>query len=138
MAAARLRIAKDFFVTFKSGPYVAYGLKAKTKMNILNTEYQETFDKNHFSTTCDFRNITYDKEKRPTSYPKFNRWEVGIIGGTELAYKHFVIGYEISFGLTKLCEGGFIGNPVANVISAVLLGRHPRNMTANLSVAYQF
>ena len=62
----------------------------------------------------------------------------GAIGGIDLTYRHFIIGYNVSVGFTKLCDAGFMGNPLDNVITAVLLGGHPKNITADISIGYQF
>ena len=81
--AVRLRIGKECFVTFKFGPYVAYGLNAKTTMEVMNTDAKETFKANHFSKSCDFYGNAYDKEKRHVDYPKLNRWDVGVAEGID-------------------------------------------------------
>ena len=136
--AARLSLGKEWFITFRTGAYVAYGLSAKTGMEILNTDYDETFDINHFSEDFDFNRCAYDKESRSVGFPKFNRWDAGAIGGIDLTYRHFIIGYNVSVGFTKLCDAGFMGNPLGNVITAVLLGGHPKNITADISIGYLF
>ncbi len=41
-------------------------------------------------------------------------------------------------GFTKICDAGFIGNPINNILSAALLGGHPKNISAEISVGYQF
>ena len=136
--AARLNIGKEWHLTFRTGAYVAYGLSAKTRMEILDTDHDETFDTNHFCEAFDFYHGARDKESRSVEYPKFNRWDLGAIGGIDLAYRHFMIGYNVSVGFTKLCDAGFIGNPINNILSAVLLGGHPKNISAEISVGYQF
>lgn len=136
--AARLSLGKEWFITFRTGAYVAYGLSAKTGMEILSTDYDETFGVNHFSEDFDFNRCAYDKESRSVGFPKFNRWDAGAIGGIDLTYRHFIIGYNVSVGFTKLCDAGFMGNPLGNVITAVLLGGHPKNITADISIGYQF
>lgn len=136
--AARLRIGKECFFTFRTGGYVAYGLSGKTNMEILNTDHDETFDTNHFSEAFDFNRCAYDKENNRVVYPKFNRWDAGAFGGLDLIYQHFIIGCNVSVGLTKVCDAGFIGNPVGNVVSSIMLGGYPKNITADVSIGYQF
>lgn len=138
MAAVRLRLANKSYFTYKTGLYVAYGMNAKTKMEILNTEGKETFDSNHFSESCDFRDIVYDKDTRKTGYPKFDRWDIGMIGGIDLTFNHFIIGGEVSVGIKHLCESGFIGGTLNNIINYVFTGGSPKNISASLSVGYQF
>ena len=136
--AVRLRLANQCFITFKTGAYVAYGLQAKTRMHILNTDYEETFSENHFSGSCDFHGAAYDKDNRRTGYPKFNHWDVGCIGGVDLTFHHFIIGAEVSYGLKRVCESGFIGNPLGNIATLLLTGGGPKNISAGISLAYQF
>ena len=136
--AARLSLGKEWYLTFRTGAYVAYGLSAKTRMKILDTDHNETFGTNHFSEAFDFHHGAYDEEKRSVEYPKFNRWDLGAIGGVDLTYRHFIIGYDVAVGLTNLCDGGFIGNPIANIMSAALLGGYPKNISAEISIGYQF
>lgn len=136
--AARLRLGKDCFLTFRSGGYVAYGLSGKTHMNVLNTDHSETFGVNHFSRPFDFNSCAYDKENRKVGYPSFNRWDAGAYGGMDLTVGHIIIGYNVAVGLTKVCNAGFMGNPVGNAATAVLLGAHPKNISADLSIGYQF
>ena len=136
--AARLRLGKDCFLTFHSGGYVAYGLSGKTHMNVLNTDHSETFGVNHFSRPFDFNSCAYDKENRKVGYPSFNRWDAGAYGGMDLTVGHIIIGYNVAVGLTKVCNAGFMGNPVGNAATAVLLGAHPKNISADLSIGYQF
>lgn len=138
MVAVRLRLANQCFITFKTGVYVAYGLQAKTRMHILNTDYEETFSENHFSEPCDFRVNAYDKDTRLVGYPKFNHWDVGGIGGIDLTFHHFIIGAEVSYGLKRVCESGFIGNPLGNIATLLLTGGGPKNISAGVSLAYQF
>ena len=138
MVAARLRLANQCFITFKTGAYVAYGLQAKTRMHILNTDYEETFSENHFSEPCDFRVNAYDKETRLVGYPKFNHWDVGGIGGIDLTFHHFIIGAEVSYGLKRISEPGFIGSSLANITTLLLTGGGPKNISAGVSLAYQF
>ena len=59
-------------------------------------------------------------------------------GGIDLSYRHFIIGYNVTVGLAKLGDGGFIGSTVANIVSAALFGGHPKNISAEISVGYQF
>ena len=136
--AARLRLANQCFIAFKTGAYVAYGLQAKTRMHILNTDYEETFSENHFSDPCDFRVNAYDKETRLVGYPKFNHWDVGGIGGIDLTFHHFIIGAEVSYGLKRISEPGFIGSSLANITTLLLTGGGPKNISAGVSLAYQF
>ena len=136
--AVRLRIGKECFVTFKFGPYVAYGLNAKTTMEVMNTDAKETFKANHFSKSCDFYGNAYDKEKRNVDYPKLNRWDVGVAEGIDLTLNHVIVGVNLFYGLTPLCRSGFMGNPVANVLTSLMFGRHPKNFTVGLSLGYQF
>lgn len=136
--AARLRLANQCFITFKTGVYVAYGLQAKTRMHILNTDYEETFSENHFSEPCDFRVNAYDKDTRLVGYPKFNHWDVGGIGGIDLTFHHFIIGAEVSYGLKRISEPGFIGSSLANITTLLLTGGGPKNISAGVSLAYQF
>ena len=136
--AARLSLGKEWYLTFRTGAYVAYGLSAKTRMKILDTDHHETFGTNHFNEAFDFHHGAYDEDKRSVEYPKFNRWDLGAIGGIDLTYRHFIIGCQVAMGFTKLCDGGFIGNPIANVMSAVLLGGYPKNISAEISIGYQF
>lgn len=136
--AARLRLDKDCSLTFRSGGYVAYGLSGKTHMDVLNTDHAETFGVNHFSHSFDFNSCAYDKESRKVSYPAFNRWDAGAYGGIDLTLGHFIIGCNVVLGFTKVCNAGFMGNPVGNVATAVLLGAHPKNFAADISVGYQF
>ena len=136
--AVRLRIGKECFVTFKFGPYVAYGLNAKTTMEVMNTDAKETFKANHFSKSCDFYGNAYDKEKRHVDYPKLNRWDVGVAEGIDLTLNHVIVGVNLFYGLTPLCRSGFMGNPVANVLTSLMFGRHPKNFTVGLSLGYQF
>lgn len=136
--AARLNLGKEWHLTFRTGAYVAYGLSAKTRMEILDTDHDETFSTNHFSEAFDFNRCAYDKESRSVEYQKFNRWDFGAIGGIDLTYRHFIIGYNVSVGLSKLCDAGFIGNPISNILTATLLGGHSKNISAEISVGYQF
>lgn len=138
MVAARLRLANQCFITFKTGVYVAYGLQAKTRMHILNTDYEETFSENHFSGSCDFHGIAYDNDSRSTAYPKFDHWDIGSTGGIDLTIHHFIIGAEVSYGLKRVCESGFIGNPLGNITTLLLAGGGPKNISAGISFAYQF
>lgn len=136
--AARLRIGQGCYFTIRTGAYVAYGLSGKTRMEILNTDHDETFGTNHFSEPLDFSNCAYDKESRHVAYPKFNRWDVGAVGGMDLTFRHFIIGCNVTIGFAKLCDSGFMGNPVDNAVTAVLLGGYPKNITADVSIGYQF
>jgi len=136
--AARLRLGEGCFLTFRSGAYVACGLSGKTRLDIVNTDRCETFDVNHFSQAFDFHSCAYDRENRRVSYPAFNRWDAGAIGGIDLTLGHFIIGYDVCVGLTSVSDAGFMGNPVGNVATAVLLGAHPKNIMADLSIGYRF
>ena len=136
--AARLRIGQECFFTIRTGGYVAYGLSGKTSMELLNTDYHKTFGTNHFSDAFDFNSCTYDKESHSVSYPKFNRWDAGAFGGVDLIFQHFIIGCNVSVGLTKVCDAGFGGQPVGNAISSLMLGGYPKNITADVSIGYQF
>lgn len=136
--AARLNLGKEWYLTFRTGAYVAYGLSAKTRMEILDTDYDETFGVNHFNKAFDFRQAAYDEEKHSVEYSQFDRWDLGAIGGIDLTYRHFIFGYQVSMGFTKICDAGFIGNPINNILSAALLGGHPKNISAEISVGYQF
>ena len=138
MVAVRLRLANQSFITFKTGAYVAYGLQAKTRMHILNTDYEETFSENHFSDPCDFRVNAYDKDTRLVGYPKFNHWDVGGIGGIDLTFHHFIIGAEVSYGLKRISKPGFIGSSLANITTLLLTSGGPKNISAGISLAYQF
>ena len=138
MAAVRWRLANKCFFTYRTGLYVAYGVNGKTKMEVLNTEHKETFDCNHFSEAYDFRDVVYDKDTRKTGYPKFDRWDIGAIGGIDLTINHFIIGAEVSCGLKHLCDQSFMGGTLNNIINYVLTGGSPKNITASLSVGYQF
>lgn len=136
--AARLSLGKDCYLTFRTGAYVACGLSAKTHMDVLNTDHDETFATDHFRRAFDFNSCAYDKESRRVSYPAFNRWDAGAIGGMDLTFGHFIIGYNVAVGLTSVSDAGFMGNPVGNVATAILLGAHPKNISADLSIGYQF
>ena len=138
MAAVRWRLADKCYFTYKTGLYVAYGMNGKTKMDILDTEGKETFDCNHFSEAYDFRNAVYDKDSRKTGYPKFDRWDIGMIGGIDLTLNHLIIGAEVSLGIKHLCDPGFIGGTLNNIINYVFIGGSPKNISASLSVGYQF
>lgn len=107
-------------------------------MHILNTDYEETFSENHFSEPCDFRVNAYDKDTRLVGYPKFNHWDVGGIGGIDLTFHHFIIGAEVSYGLKRISEPGFIGSSLANITTLLLTGGGPKNISAGVSLAYQF
>ena len=138
MAAARLRLDGQCFLTLKTGAYVAYGLQGKTHMNIPNTDSGKAFNQNHFSKSCDFHGMVYDKESCKVDYPKFNRWDIGAIGGIDLTFNHIIIGGEVSYSLKRVCESGFIGDPVSNITTLILTGGGPKNMSASISIAYQF
>ena len=137
MAAARLRIGKEAFITFRLGPYLSCGLNAKTKMVIREMEYDHTFG-NHFSEACDFWDCAYDGENRHVSYPQFRRWDFGVAQGIDLTVNHVIIGLNSSFGLTPLADVGFMGNPVGNILNSLLFGPHPKNFTMGVSLGWQF
>lgn len=41
-------------------------------------------------------------------------------------------------GLNAVFEwSGFMGNPLGNIATAVLLGAYPKNITADISIGYQ-
>ena len=136
--AARLRMGNDCSLTIRSGGYVAFGLSGKTHMDVVNTDHDETFGVNHFSKAFDFNAWAYDKESRNVAYPAFNRWDAGAVGGMDLTLGRFIIGYDVAVGLTAVCHGGFMGNPVGNAATAILLGAHPKHFTADISIGYQF
>lgn len=135
--AARLSLGRDCFITLKAGAYVACGLNAKTGMEIVNTEHDETFDVNHFSEAFDFHQWATDKESRRVNYPKFNRWDAGLVTGIDFTLSRFIIGGSMSCGFVKVCDS-FMGNPLANAMLGVLAGGNPKNLTLDLSVGYQF
>lgn len=64
-------------------------------------------------------------------------FHIGAIGGMDLTFKHFIIGYNVTIGFAKLCDSGFMGNPLGNIATAVLLGAYPKNITADISIGYQ-
>ena len=80
--AARLRLGGDAFLTFRFGPYVAYGLNAKTTMTIADMDSHDTLG-SHFSKPCDFNGCAYDMENRHVAYPKMRRWDAGLAGGAD-------------------------------------------------------
>ena len=135
--AARLRLGKDVFLTFRVGPYVAYGLDAKTTMTIPNMDSHDTFS-SHFSKPCDFNGCAYDSENRHVAYPKMRRWDAGLTGGADFTFWRIVMGFDWSSGLVPVCKGGFVGNPVGNVLNSIFLGSNPRNFTVSYSIGYQF
>ena len=135
--AARLRLGEDVFLTFHFGPYVAYGLNAKTTMTITDMDSHDTFS-GHFSKPCVFNGIAYDKENRHVAYPKMRRWDAGLAGGVDLTFWRIIMGVDWSSGLVPVCEGGFIGNLVGNVLNSIFFGSDPCNFTLNFSLGYQF
>ena len=135
--AARLHLGGDAFLTFRFGPYVAYGLNAKTTMTIADMDSHDTFS-GHFSKSCDFNGIAYDKENRHVAYPKMRRWDAGLAGGADFTFWRIVMGVDWSSGLVPVCRGGFVGNPIGNVLNSIFLGSDPRNFTLSFSLGYQF
>lgn len=134
--AVRGRLGDGIYLTFRTGPYIAFGLNAKTKLSIRDTDCTETFG-NHFSEACDFWEAAYDKENRRVAYPKLNRWELGWTNGIDLTVGHFIIGGNAGIDLTPVCDGNFMGNPIGNVLSSIFFGSHPKNFTLSLTLGYQ-
>lgn len=135
--AVRLHLGGDAFLTFRCGPYVAYGLHAKTTMTIADMDSRDTFG-GHFSKPCSFNDCAYDMENRHVAYPKMRRWDAGLAGGAEFIFWRVIMGVDWSSGLVPLCKGGFVGNPVGNVLNSIFLGSDPRNFTLSFSLGYQF
>ena len=136
--AVRWRLGRSVRLTLGTGPYVACGLDAKTRLSVRDTDYKQTFRGDHFHEACDFWNAAYDRESRRVAYPKFNRWEVGWTRSVDLTVGHFVVGGEVSCGLTPVCDANFMGNPVGNVLLSLLFGEHPKNLAMNFVLGYQF
>jgi len=135
--AARLRLGEGTSISFRAGTYVAYGLSAKTHMDVTDTDYSETFPQTHFSEPCDFQEVAQDGKGNQLKYPKFHRWDAGLTGGIDLNVGHLILGCNASFGLLKLCDAGFMGDPVANLITTMFTGA-PKNVTLEACIGYQF
>ena len=135
--AVRLHLGGDAFLTFRCGPYVAYGLHAKTTMTIADMDSRDTFG-GHFSKPCSFNDCAYDMENRHVAYPKMRRWDAGLAGGADFIFWRIIMGVDWSSGLVPVCKGGFVGNPVGNVLNSIFLGSDPRNFTLSFSLGYQF
>lgn len=137
LMAFRLRIGQGSFITFRYGPYVAYGLTGRTRMELTDFDYRHTFSENHFRETCSFYGSAYDSEKHRLEYPKLHRWEAGLAYGIDLTLGHAVIGLGLHYALTPLCDGPMLGNTFGNVVGALFFGK-PKNLSAEFSVGYQF
>ena len=138
IVASSISLGQGSSITFRTGTYVAYGLTAKTRMEVQNTDHKETFPENHFSKECDFGKMAYDKESHNVSYPKFQRWDAGLVVGIDLTFGHFMVGCGGTVGLVKLCDPGFMGNTVGNIFMALFGGGSPKNVTADISLGYTF
>lgn len=138
LMTARLRLGGENYLTFKVGPYVAYGLSGKTTLRINDTDHEETFSQNHFSDPCNFYGVAYDKENHRVAYPKFNRWDAGLAEGIDLTFGQVIVGASVALGLTPVSDEIFMGNTLDKAVSAVFFGGGPKNFTAELSVGYQF
>ena len=138
IVASSISLGQGSSITFRTGTYVAYGLTAKTRMEVQNTDHKETFPENHFSKECDFGKMAYDKDSHNVSYPKFQRWDAGLVVGIDLTFGHFMVGCGGTVGLVKLCDPGFMGNTVGNIFMTLFGGGSPKNVTADISLGYTF
>ncbi len=84
MAGARIKTANNFNVLLKAGPYFAYGVGGKTKIEVGSGEYSED---------------TFGDDG-------LKRFDAGLGCGIAFEFSQIVLGLEGNFGLTNISDGG--------------------------------
>lgn len=97
-------IGKNAALILKAGGYAAYGLSGKAGVKVDNTDYQETFRGNLFSSGCDYNGMAYDKSNNLLHSSAFHRFDAGIVTGIDFRYKRFIFGIDSNLGLTTVGE----------------------------------
>lgn len=138
LAVYKIHIDKDAYISLKAGPYLALGVKgtANVKTPMYN-DNDKDFSNDLFKDGCDYDKSSYLSyedmlddfidmmiDKEPSRYiktEKMNRLDAGIMAELGITYKHAYIGYNTSWGLTKLCSDFIVGSP-RNMVYSVVFG----------------
>ena len=97
MAGVRIQTVNDFDILFKAGPYLAYGIGGKTKVEIRDEKASAN---------------TFGKDG-------LNRFDAGLGGGIIFEFGTIDIGLEASRGLIKISDGVQAYNSVIQLTTAL-------------------
>jgi hypothetical protein len=137
--AVQFNLNENLDCIFKTGPSFAYGLNAKTSVKASDSDFKYTFPGNLFNGSCDLNNCAYDKNQKRFELPKFNRFDfLWGFGVDFMIRKHWIIGFDTQVGLTNVAED-FSDTTIPELIAKMFtFGYIHRNISIDVSFAYQF
>lgn len=137
---AHIHLTDDLYLNLYTGPYIAYGLSSKAKVNIPNSDYKHTFKENLFEQGSKMLGNSYNEDKKLMELPKFKRMDVGLQSGVELDINRIIIGVEMSIGLTPVADHSIVKEDiVGQVLQALLFGTaKPHHVVFQATVGYRF
>lgn len=139
-AGYKVDFGKRSSVMFYAGPYVAYGLQGKAGVSIDNTDYKQTFEGNLFAQPNTLGGIAYNKEGQKMEVPKLHRVDVGIHSGVEFDLNRWLVGVEMSYGITPISnEPMQTGSVIGNIMESILFGTtNTHHFALQAIVGYRF
>lgn len=137
LAAYKLDIAKDLGVTLKAGPYVAYGIVGKAHVEASDFDFHRTFVGELFTDKSEYDGITYVSTKSGQAYQvassSYKHLDAGAVFGVDITYKHFLLGFEYTWGLLPVTDEFLHVGKSASPAKSEL-----KNMAGHITVGYCF
>lgn len=131
--AFKMNLSDEMQLTFKAGPYVAWGVVGKAHVSSDDMDFHRTFVGELFTDGCDFDGLTTLNTKSGTTYvagsKAYKNLDAGVAFGVDFRYQHFLVGMDCSWGLLPVTDGLF---------NNVALKGDLTNLAFYLTLGYQF
>lgn len=140
-AVFHIPVSKNGTALFiKYGPYVAYGLRAKARITVPNTDYDETLPGSLFAGGCDFHGAALDDNKDAFVLPALKRWDYGLSTRIGIECRHIAVGIGLTYGLANITHSQTNRNELENLFEHILLRNgsgKPRRYELMLCMGYR-
>ena len=131
--AFKMDLGEEMQLTFKAGPYVAWGVVGKAHVSADDMDFHRTFVGELFTDGCDYDGLTVLSTKSGTTYEAgtkaYEKLDAGVAFGVDFRYQHYLVGVDCSWGLLPVTDGLF---------NNVALKGDLTNLSAHLTLGYQF
>lgn len=131
--AFKLDLSDEMQLTFKAGPYVAWGVVGKAHVSADDMDFHRTFVGELFTDGCDYDGLTMLNTKSGTTYvagsKAYKNLDAGVAFGADFRYQHYLVGVDCSWGLLPVTDGLF---------NNVALKGDLTNLAIHLTLGYQF
>lgn len=131
--AFKMDLSDEMQLTFKAGPYVAWGVVGKAHVSADDMDFHRTFVGELFTDGCDYDGLTMLNTKSGTTYvagsKAYKNLDAGVVFGADFRYQHYLVGVDCSWGLLPVTDGLF---------NNVALKGDLTNLAIHLTLGYQF